>query len=555
MPERIFVGVAWPYANGPIHVGAVTGAYLPADIFARYHRLVGNDVLMVSGTDEHGTPITVRAEAEGITPRAVADKYFRLALDNLTQLGISYDLFTRTTTPNHERVVQDMFLKLYQRGFIEKRTTQAAYCPNDRRFLPDRYIEGTCPRCGYTSARGDQCDNDGKPLDPVDLIDPHCKLCGTTPVMRPTEHFFLRLSAFEQQLRDWLEGKTFWKPHVLGESVGFLREGLQDRAITRDIEWGVPIPLPGYPDKRIYVWFDAFIGYWSASIEWASLRNTLDAWKPYWLDEATRAYYFLGRDNIFFHTIMWPMVLMAYGELNLPYDVPANAYMNDESGSKMSKSRGIGMLLPDYLARYDPDAIRYLFTAIMPEMRDSNFAPDELIRRNNDELVATYGNFVNRTLTFIWRYFDGVIPELGVSCEADTSALSAVSMAFVEAGTAFANCQFKEALRIVFGLAALGNRYFDDQAPWRQIKVDRVRCATTLHVCLQLIGALRTLTWPILPFSSQRLHTMLGVAGDVRDFGWRLTPVIAGQRIREPVVLFKKLDDNDAQTHSLGGAP
>jgi len=543
VPETIFIGVAWPYVNGPIHIGGVTGAYLPADIFARYHRLVGNRVLMVSGSDEHGAPVTIRADRDGTTPGAIADLYHGLCVDNFARLGLSYDLYTRTGTANHERVVQDMFLKLYEQGNIYPQTTDAAYCPRDQRFLPDRYIEGTCPYCGYTQARGDQCDNCTKPLDPVDLADARCKLCGTRPEMRPTEHFFLRLTAFQSRLEAWLAPQTHWKPGVLGQALGMLREGLKDRPITRDILWGVPIPLPGYEQKRIYVWFDAFIGYWSASIEWAEQRGEPDAWKPFWHDPSTKAYYFLGKDNIFFHTIMWPMVLLAYGGLNMPHDVPANAYLNDERGDKMSKSRAQGVLLPEYLDYYDPDALRYLFTAIMPETRDASFAPDELLRRNNDELVATYGNFVHRVLTFVWRNFEGVVPPAGATTPADDTALAACRGIFDDVGTAIASCQFKEGLRLIMGLAAHGNRYLDEQAPWRQIKSDRARCATTLHVCLQMIGALRTVTQPYLPFSSQRLHAMLGGDGDVGAMGWGQTPLSDGQALREPTPLFKKLED------------
>lgn len=543
MSETIFIGVAWPYANGPLHIGGVVGAYLPADIFARYHRLRGNRVLMVSGSDMHGTPVTVRAEREQTTPEAVAEKYHALHVDNLTRLGISYDLYTKTTTPNHYRVVQEMFLTLHRQGNIYPQTTIAPYCPVDRRFLPDRYVEGTCPRCGYDRARGDQCDNDGKPLDPIDLIEPHCVLCGSTPEFRQTEHFFLRLTAFASELEAWLTPRTSWKPNVLGEALGVLREGLKDRAITRDITWGVPIPLPGYDDKRIYVWFDAFIGYWSGSIEWAERQGTPDAWKPFWYDPSSRAYYFLGKDNIFFHTIMWPMVLMAYGDLNLPYDVPANAYLNDESGEKMSKSRAQGVLLPEYLDYYDSDALRYVFTAIMPETRDSSFSPDELLRRNNDELVATYGNLVHRVLTFTFRNFDCAVPSPSALTPADQAALDAAAAAFEQVGSLLASCQFKEALRSVMALATLGNRYLDEQAPWRQIKTDRARCGTTMYVSLQLIGALRTLTLPFLPYSSQRLHELLGIEGEATALGWHFVPVGAGTALREPTPLFKKLEE------------
>jgi methionyl-tRNA synthetase len=384
MPETIYIGVAWPYANGPAHQGHIAGVYLPADIFARYHRTKGNRVLMVSGSDQHGTPITVRAEREGRTPAEVVAETHPVFLEIWQRLGISFDLYTSTGTETHRRVVQDLFLQLLDQGDIYKATMELPYDPVERRFLPDRYVEGTCPHCGYEKARGDQCDNCGRTLDPKDLINMRSVFSGATPEMRQSEHFFLRLSAYQDRLMEWAStNKDHWRRHVLNFTLGYLREGLHDRAITRDIDWGVEIPLPGYEDKRIYVWFEAVTGYLSASQEWAQRQGDPDAWKPWWTDPAAKPYYFLSQDNIPFHTIIWPMMLMAAGGLNLPYDVPATQWMN-LGGRKASKSANWAVWMPEYLSRYDPDPLRYYLAAAMPEVATSDFTWGEFLRRNND---------------------------------------------------------------------------------------------------------------------------------------------------------------------------
>jgi len=409
MRERILIAVAWPYANGPLHLGHIAGAYLPADIFARYHRIKGNEVLMVSGSDQHGTPITIKAEQEGKKPGEIADKYHQQFLDSWQKLGISFDLFTTTGTVNHTEVTQDIFLTLLNKGYIYKSTMSQAFCPKCQRFLPDRYIEGTCPYCQSQGARGDQCDKCGKPMTTDELIDAHCRVCGSTPEFRDSEHFFLKLSAFEDKLADWVEKQGQWRPNVINLTRRYLKEGLRDRAITRDINWGVPVPVDGFEDKRIYVWFEAVSGYLSASKEWAKSTGDSEKWRSFWQGEA-KGYYFIGKDNIPFHTLIWPAMLMGYGGLNLPYDVPANEFLTFES-MKGSKSRNWAVWLPDYLSRYDPDPLRYLLSINMPETGDTDFSWREFIRRNNDELVATYGNLVNRVLTFTYRNFDGRVPE------------------------------------------------------------------------------------------------------------------------------------------------
>lgn len=541
MKSNILVCVAWPYANSPVHVGQVAGAYLPADIFARYHRAAGNSVLMVSGSDSHGTPVTVRAEQEGVSTEQIYERYHASFLDSWRRFGISFDLFTTTHTDNHAAVSQDIFRKLYGQGDIYLARMPLPYCPTEQRFLPDRYVEGTCPHCGFAGARGDQCDNCGRTLDPVDLIDPRCKFDGTRPEIRESEHGFLRLSAYNERLLTWVRKHHYWKRNVLNPTIAFLEGGLKDRAITRDLRWGVPVPLPGFEDKRIYVWFEAVIGYLSASIQWAGDRGEPDAWKPFWQGDS-RAYYFLGKDNIPFHTVIWPMMLMGYGGLNLPHDVPANEYMNLE-GQKISSSRNWAVWLPDYLDRYEPDPLRYCLTATMPESSDSDFSWTEYVRKNNDELVATWGNLVHRVLTFSFRNFGGSVPEPGALTAADHELLERLEPALDLTGEAIAHCRFREGLRTAMSLAQEANRYLDAQAPWAAVKTDRVRAGTALFVTVQAINALKIALYPYLPFSAQRLHHALGFSGVVEQEGWRAAPVPALQPLAQPEPLFKKLDD------------
>jgi methionyl-tRNA synthetase len=362
MSERIFIGVAWPYADGPLHLGHIAGCYLPADIFARYHHLKGNQVLMVSGSDQHGTPITIKAEQEGKTPGEITAKYHRQFLDSWQRLGIAFDLFTTTGTANHAQVAQDMFLTLLDKGYIYKDTVSQPYCPQCQRFLPDRYVEGTCPFCGSAGARGDQCDDCGKPLNPVELVEPRCRLCGATPQFKDSEHFFLKLSAFQKELADWVGKQSHWRPNVANLTQRYLKEGLKDRAITRDIDWGVAVPVEGFENKRIYVWFEAVIGYLSATKEWAKSKGYEESWRSFWQNKGAKSYYFIGKDNIPFHTIIWPAMLLGYGGLNLPYDVPANEFLTIE-GKKLSTSRNWAVWLPDYLSRYARDRGYRLFLA------------------------------------------------------------------------------------------------------------------------------------------------------------------------------------------------
>ncbi len=544
MSERIFIGVAWPYANGSLHLGQVAGAYLAPDIFARYHRLKGNEVLMVSGSDQHGTPITVRADQERRKPEEIAARYHQEFLQSWQKLGISFDLFTTTGTQNHRQQVQDIFLILHKKGYIYKDTMALLYCSNCQRFLPDRYVEGTCPYCHFEGTRGDQCDSCGKPLNPVDLVDPHCRICGAFPEVKESEHFFFRLSAFNEQLLVWVSEQSHWRPNVLNFTVSLLKEGLKDRAITRDIEWGVPVPMPGFDNKRIYVWFEAVIGYLSASKEWAGSCGDEEKWRDFWQGDA-KSYYFIGKDNIPFHTIIWPAMLMGYEGLNLPYDVPANEFLTLE-GRPLSTSRNWAVWLPDYLERYDPDPLRYFLSASMPESGDTDFSWREFVRRNNDELVATYGNLVHRVLTFTYRNFEGAVPSPGERDERDESLLVKVEDAFAAMDRLLYNCRFREAIRTAMSLAQETNRYLDDKSPWKRIKEDRQGSATSLYVALVAISGLKTLLYPFLPFSSQELHRLLGFEGRVEDTSWAFTPLPAGQKLAPPEPLFVKLDDKIA---------
>jgi len=554
MSERIFIGVAWPYANGSLHLGQIAGAYLPPDIFARYHRTKGNEVLMVSGSDAHGTPTTIKAEQEGKTPQEVVAFYQQEFLDCWHKFGISFDLYTTTDTENHSEVAQDIFLRLLEKGYLHKQTVSQAYCPNCQRFLPDRYVEGTCPFCGSPNARGDQCDDCGKLLDAPDLIEPHCRTCGTAAVFKDSEQFFLRLPAFRDQLLDWVKQQTHWRQNVLNFTTRFLEEGLIDRAITRDIEWGIPVPIEGFEGKRIYVWFEAVIGYLSATKEWAKSKGDEEGWHSFWQGDV-KSYYFIGKDNIIFHTIIWPAMLMGYGNLNLPYDVPANEFLTIQ-GSKFSTSRNWAVWLPDYLSRYAPDPLRYLLSINMPETADTDFSWREFIRRNNNELVATYGNLVHRVLTFTYRSFDGCVPVPG---ELDTRSQALLNRAKDTLNIMdefLYHCHFREAIRTAMALAQEANRYLDEKSPWKTIKQDRQASATALYVAISVLSCLRTVLYPFLPFSSQRLHEFLGFKGNVEDDGWQLRFPSSGQRLLPPEPLFSKLDEElaDEENSRLGHA-
>ena len=541
--DTIFIGVAWPYANGSLHLGQIAGAYLPADIFARYHRAAGNRVLMVSGADQHGTPITVRAEQEGTTPQAIVDRYFPEFQNNWQQLGIGFDLFTTTGTENHRETVQEFFMQLLEKGFIYRDSMLQFYDSQAGRFLPDRYVEGICPRCDYEGARGDQCDNCGSTLDATDLISPRSRFTGSTPELRESEHFFFRFSAFTEPLREWLStNKAHWRSHVVNFSLGLTKEGLPDRAITRDIEWGVPVPVSDLGDgKRIYVWYEALLGYVSAAKEWAKQQGLPDAWRDFLQSPSSKTYYFIGKDNIVFHTLLFPAWLMAHGGYNLPYDVPANQYVNF-MGSKASTSLGTAPFLPEYLERFDPDTIRFYLAAIMPETSDSEFNDADLMRRNNEELVSTWGNLVNRVLTVTHRTFDGRIPTPGVFNEADEALLDEGGRMLDAVGASIAACHFREGLRAALAYAQETNRYLNQEEPWKARESDPKSAARSLYTALGAIEALKVAFSPFLPFSSAKLHGMLGHDSTLESQGWSFQRPQAEMLLGVPEPLFKKLE-------------
>ena len=543
--RHILVAVAWPYANGSLHLGHLAGAYLPADIFARYHRIAGDRVLMVSGSDGHGTPITVRAEQESTTPREVVERFHPEFLRYWDELGISFDLFTTTLTENHAATTQEILRGLHRNGFLEARTTLQPFDPVAKRFLPDRYVEGTCPSCGSEGARGDQCDACGATLDPTDLVDPRSKLTGATPEQRETEHFFFLLPKLGKRMLAWLESREEWRPHVINWALGFVREGLQDRAITRDIDWGVPLPddvtLDGAEGKRVYVWFDAVIGYLSASREWAQRTGDPEAWRAWWEDPAAESYYFIGKDNVPFHAVFWPAQLMGSGDLNLPTDVPANQYVTFK-GAKASKSRGVGRSLLDYLAVYQPDALRYAVAAHLPEQSDVDLTEEDMVRRINDELAAAWGNLVNRVFAMTAKTFDGIVPEVGELGDTDRALLAIIDRTLADAGGAIEAVELRRALRLALTGAQEVNAYLNEMEPWRTAKTDLARTGTTLHIALQAIAGLVVAFAPFTPFSSATIHGWLGLDGTLEEGGWQRPEVPAGTRLGEATPLFARVE-------------
>jgi methionyl-tRNA synthetase len=607
--SRVLSAVAWPYANGPRHIGHVAGFGVPSDVFSRYMRMAGHDVLMVSGTDEHGTPILVAADTEGVSARELADRNNRVIVEDLAALGLSYDLFTRTTTRNHHAVVQEMFTTVHKNGYMIERTTHGAISPSTGRTLPDRYIEGVCPICGYDGARGDQCDNCGNQLDPTDLKNPRSRINGETPEFVETQHFFLDLPALADALREWLddrEASGTWRPNVIKFSQNIL-EDIKPRAMTRDIDWGIPVPLEGWednPNKRLYVWFDAVIGYLSASIEWARRLGEPEKWREWWNDtggERALSYYFMGKDNITFHSQIWPAELLAYdgrgsrdgspgkfGKLNLPTELVSSEFLTME-GRKFSSSKSVVIFVRDVLERYQADALRYFISAAGPENQDSDFTWSEFVRRTNDELVAGWGNLVNRTANMIAKNF-GEIPAAATLTEADQAVLQTVEDGFGAVGALIERHRQKQAIAEAMRVVAEVNRYVSDMAPWRLAKseepADRERLATILHVTVQAVSDCNRILAPFLPHSANQVDRVLGGTGEiapmpvmeeVRDLDagpddpdatypiltgeysqtprWGREPVTVGLPIGKPAPVFTKLDPSvvDEELARLGG--
>ncbi|WP_027587949.1 methionine--tRNA ligase [Acidipropionibacterium thoenii] len=586
MCANILAAVAWPYANGPRHIGHVSGFGVPSDVFARFMRMSGHRVLMVSGSDCHGTAISVKADQEGLTAQQCAEKYHRVIANDLQGLGLSYDLYTHTMTDNHAEVVQEIFRTLHTNGYLVKQTELAAFEAGTGRTLPDRYIEGTCPICGYDDARGDQCDNCGRQLDATDLINPRSKTTGAVPEFRETEHFFLDLPALAGALTQWLDTRSDWRPNVLKFSHNLLEE-LRPRAITRDLDWGIRVPVEGWQDdpmKSIYVWFDAVIGYLSASIEWARRSGRPDAWKDFWTGDQEKSYYFMGKDNIVFHSVIWPAILLgvdgegdkggqpsaALGQLDLPTEVVSSEFLT-MSGSKVSNSRGATIFVGDFLRDFGPDALRYFIAVAGPENQDTDFTWEEFVRRVNFELANEWGNLVNRSISMAHRNC-GQIPAAGELSTADEELLEASHHAFETVGDLLEHTKFKAAITEVMRIVGMANAYLSAEEPWK-LKDDPVRRDTVLHVALQVVSDCNTMLTPFLPHAGQKVYQALGGEGvwaampqlvEVEENGrsypvlqgdyaselahWGSEPVEVGRPLAKPSPIFRKLDAKLAET-------
>jgi methionyl-tRNA synthetase len=598
MTENILIAIAWPYANSEIHVGNITGSHLPGDIVARFHRLKGNRVLMVSGTDSHGTPVTIAADREGKSVEEVYRKYHDGFLNLFQKLGIHYDLFTTTHTENHYKVAQAMFLALKMNGFLFTQKSMQWFSPEANKFLPDRYVEGTCYLCGYEGARSDQCDRCGNVLEPELLLNPKSKVDGSTPELCETEHFYLDLSKLEPDVADFLRRQSgHMRETVLGESLRKIEtEGLKPRPITRDLDWGIPVPEPGWEGKRLYVWFEAVIGYLSAAIEWAKINGDVDGWKEWWVNPSARSFYFIGKDNIFFHTALWPAELMGAGsqflqlfaeengKLNLPFDVPANQFMNLE-GQKISGSRNWAIWGLDALNRHDPDALRYYLTVNMPENHDSDWDWHEYVAKNNGELVATWGNLVNRVLSFACKHWQGEIPTVALDGQGqpalrkeDLAMLTGIEEGFHLVGELLDGVKLRSALQEAFRLASTVNQYLDQMAPWQSIKTNRDSTSLTIYTAIRAIDSLKILFAPFLPFSSEKIHGFLGYglplfgqpfcSVEMDSLGehtvlrlkqepgvdWKPSEIEPGRKLNPPSPLFRKLEESvvDEERARLG---
>ncbi|RMF60235.1 MAG: methionine--tRNA ligase [Calditrichaeota bacterium] len=547
--EKILVTSALPYANGPLHIGHLAGAYLPADIYVRYQRLKGNDVIYICGSDEHGVAITIRAEQEGVSPRQIIDKYHALNKESFARFGMSFDNYSRTSLPIHHRTAQEFFLDIYQKGILKKKKEKQFYDEEAGMFLPDRYVEGTCPICNYPDARGDQCEKCGSDLNQTELIDPRSKITGKTPVLRETDHWYFPLGDFQDRLRAYLDSHPEWKENVKNYCYGWLKQGLKDRAVTRDLSWGIKVPLEDAKNKVIYVWFEAVLGYISSTIEWAQNSGQPDRWKAYWQNPDCKLVHFIGKDNIVFHAIMFPAILMARGGYTLPDNVPANEYLNIE-GEKISTSRNYAVWLDEYLEDFPPDPLRYCLASIAPETRDADFSWKDFQTRNNSELVGILGNFINRSLTFVARHFDNRVPTRHDLEELDRWMLGRLAEAPEKIGRELERFEVRQALRTLMDVARDANKYFNDKEPWRTVRTDTQKCATTLNVCVQVCRSLAVLMAPFLPFTAQKLWQMLNLDGEVHRQEWSAAgraDLPEGHQLREPEILISKIEDSVIQ--------
>ncbi len=550
--KRILITAALPYANGKIHLGHLAGAGLPADIYARYQRSMKRDVLFICGSDEHGVPITITAEQENTTPQAIVDRYHALNKTAFARAGVSFDNYSRTSLPIHHETVKEFFLALHSAGILIEKKEEQFFDEKAGMFLPDRYVEGTCPVCSNPEARGDQCERCGTYLNPTDLINPRSKLTGATPALRETTHFYFPLGSYQEKLQRYIEAadkRDPWKENVLGYCRSWFAEGLQDRAVTRDLSWGVRVPLKGFEDKVLYVWFDAVLGYISSTKEWAASAGRPERWKEYWLDEKTSYVAFLGKDNVVFHCIVFPAMLMAWNEHHeekfvLPANVPANEFLNFE-GQKFSKSRGWGIDVDDFLDAFPPDTLRYTLTMNLPEYRDADFYWSDFQARTNNELADILGNFVNRTLTFAHRNFGGKVPP-GGKVPKESSPFKEITAAAAEAGTCFGRYEFKEGTLAVMNLVRFCNKYFNDQEPWKSLKSDPERCAVTINRCLQAVRAIAILMEPVLPFTSASIWNMLNCSGSPSADGWTSAGTVLlkdHHPLGAPGILFTKIEN------------
>lgn len=540
--RKIFIGAAWPYANGSLHLGHAS-ALIGSDILARYFRLHGDDVLFVSGSDCHGTPIAFEADRQGVSPSEIAEKYHKEFTETLIDgLGFSYDIFTKTATENHYKFVQEIFLDLYKKGFIYSKETELPYCKKCNKFLPDRYIEGECPHCHFSSARGDQCDECGSLIDPKQLIKPKCKICGNVPVWKNSEHFYFKLSAFQEKILEWIKNSKGWRKNAKNFSTNFVNRGLQDRAITRDISWGVPIPLPGYEkNKSIYVWFEAVCGYISACKEISIKIGNNDLWKDFWQNENSIHYYVHGKDNIPFHTIIWPSILFAYGNLHLPDRIISSEYLTLQ-GKQFSKSRRWAVWLPDFVKNFDSDTLRYYLIANGPETSDSDFSWKEYQTKTNTELIGHFGNLVNRVFSFVAKNFpEGLIfPE-----ELDKNEalfLKAAEEAFEKVGQAIEAGKFHEGLNLIFKLVEKSNRYLNDTSPWTAIKTDRKKAERSLAITGHIIKCISVLISPYLPKTSQKIS--LDIDFELKEWSYPKHSTLVVHNFKP---LYKKIEDSQIE--------
>jgi methionyl-tRNA synthetase len=554
--ERYMVTSALPYANGPIHLGHLAGAYLPADIFVRYCRLKKRDVVYICGSDEHGVPILLRARSENTSPQEIVDRYHAMIKKSFAAFGMSFDYYGRTSAKIHHETSQDFFIKLAQKNIFELKTEKQLFDPEANMFLADRFVRGTCPVCGYEDAYGDQCEKCGSSLSPSDLKNPRSAITNAKPVLKETTHWYLPLEKFQPRLEEWIGRHPEWRPNVLGQIKSWFKEGLKNRAVTRDLPWGVPIPAEvaekasvDASGKVLYVWFDAPIGYISATREWAIAKGKPDLWKEYWQGENSKLFHFIGKDNIVFHCLIFPAMLMAHGDYVLPENVPANEFLNLE-GNKLSTSRNYAVWLDDFLKKFEADSLRYSLTMNLPETRDADFSWKEFQARHNNELADILGNFINRTFTFVDKYFDGKIPEAGDYDEMDKELMNKLGVARDEVGKAIDNFQFKESLKRTMDFCRFANKYFNDKEPWNTRVADPTKCAVTLNLCAQVASSMAILINPILPFTSQRIWNIIDLPGEVDDASWGSigdTPLKSGHLIGDLEILFTKIDDSVIQ--------